>query len=141
MKDCLTATMTKSQSITSTATKLQLTQKVKAGNRLSFNNNSVVIGAGVKKVLVSGSAYFVSGANNNSIKTVQIYQNNDWKVRYNSLSNGNYQHVNIAPVLLEVNQGDTISLYAIDNGGTGTIDQSGASKYDTMLTVEVIEYE
>ena len=105
------------------------------GNKLIYETNGIKIGAGVQKVLISaqGSMQYTAPSGQYHI---MIHKNNEplYNYRGNSLKSNNTQVPSscvISPFLLEVTEGDIISLY---KGGTNCV-----VRPETWLTVEVVE--
>lgn len=107
------------------------------GDKLSYDNNGIKIGAGVQKVLISanGSIQYTASAGQYCVlikKNDQSIANDNY--RGNSLKHNNTQVASscvISPFLLEVEEGDVISLY---KGGANCV-----VRPETWLTVEVVE--
>ena len=110
------------------------------GDRLSFSNNNIVIGRGVKKVKVSYSTKHISDVNKTRSFSYLVHNNNNISQEGAFFSDTGQQiTTTIAPQLKDVHEGDTFGLAVYgykDNiiGGT----ESFAT---TCLTVEVVEYE
>lgn len=108
------------------------------GNKLSYNstNNTVVIGNGVSKVLVSGQIYWNYNATNSNTYgalllkgTSEIHRFQIYKTASSPISASG------CPVMVDVQAGDEIKMTAINTASsaqpiTGT---------KTFLTVEVME--
>ena len=103
------------------------------GTRLSFNDNQVVIGAGVSRVKISGR--FGWYATTGSIKYGRIRKNSNgliWSTT--NVPSGAYLADCFSEFLVDVQEGDTISM-------TYYTEQSGDSLQDNMrtyITVEVL---
>lgn len=107
---------------------LTFAKHCKVGNKLSIESGKVIIGADIKKVLVSAkalfddtqltSSFFYLWQNNNIINRSDVY--------------GTYNTIALPPLLVEVEEGDSFFLTVT----TGT----NANIYEgTYITVEVIE--
>ena len=120
---------------TNNATKINLNVvKAKIGNRLTFQNNSIIIGSGIHYVLVSAQM-MIKTHNTDEIRRLAIYKNNEIYARTLHYLKNNYETIGIANILMPVVEGDSISLYT-ENAGTSTTLSGGYP--DTYLTVEVI---
>lgn len=110
------------------------------GDRLSFSNNNIVIGRGVKKVKVSYSAKHISEANATRSFSYLTHNNNNISQEGAFFSaTGQQITTTITPQLKDVQEGDTFGLAVYgykDNiiGGTTTF-------ATTCITVEVVEYD
>lgn len=110
------------------------------GNKLSFSNNNIVIGSGVKKVKVSYSAKHISEVN--ATRSFSYLTHNNTNISQEGAffsSTGQQITTTIAPLLIDVSEGDIFGLAVYgykDNiiGGTTTF-------ATTCLAVEVVEYE
>lgn len=108
---------------------------VSIGNKLTLNNGKVKIGANVKKVKVSG-ACFIDTAN--STGYLWLFINRNDSIVASNLTAGAtiYKSCSIATRVIEVSEGDLISLEIDNTGGTPYSIRSG---HNTYLTVEVVE--
>lgn len=110
------------------------------GNKLSFSNDNIVIGSGVKKVKVSYSAKHISEVNATRSFSYLTYNNTNISQEGAFFSSTGQQiTTTIAPLLIDVSEGDIFGLAVYgykDNiiGGT-------TSFATTCLVVEVVEYE
>lgn len=101
---------------------------------LTLSNNGIKIGKGIKKILVSGNVFGnVQGINTNYL-WIYIKKNNE--VVCNSLANPSswFTSTVISPRLVDVQEGDIITLYKEDDNATHI-----RPKAYTYLTVEVVE--
>lgn len=135
-KNAITVIMSANQTITTTsATKLNLdTIRSKVGDKLTLQNNSVVIGKGIHHVLVSAQMV-VSAHTTDKMRRLAIYKNSAQYVRTMNYVINNWESTACAPVLMEVEEGDTISLYSANEGDSTTIT---SSPIDTYLTVQAV---
>lgn len=136
----ITASLSASASISGTGgQKVIFNKSVIAGKRLFLSNGNVVIGKGISKVKVSAEIYFSGSLTAGDRVNFNIYKNYDTDnsvqittsqlVVYKTLGS-----VSSIPVLIEVEEGDTICLVARNRtSGTGTIYYLG-----TNLTVEAV---
>lgn len=104
----------------------------KNGDKLNLINSQVVIGSGISKVLVSmsgGVSCKVAGD-----KTVQILKNDEMIANAYEGSNSSvlWRNVAIAPVLVDVDEGDTFSLW-VTSGQAGDVEI-----LESLLTVQVV---
>lgn len=108
--------------------------KTQIGNKLTFSNNKVVIGEGVSHIRISAKSSFkktVSGdcsinvkKNGESIEILDTYE---------SIPANNWYNTAIAPSIIEVSQGDEISLH-ITLGSSGDVEFLAAS----YMTIEEV---
>ena len=106
------------------------------GNKLTLSNNGVRIGAGVSKVLVSSNLKVISRTTGN--KHSRILKNGAtlcWTDN-TSIQSGHEITINNTPILVDVTQGDLITLVYFVNS---TDKISGGQYTPTYLTVEVVE--
>lgn len=106
------------------------------GSKLTLNNNGVLIGDGVSKVLVSSNMKIVVNTVGN--KHSRICKNDTTMCWTNTRGVNTDDEITIsnAPVLINVTSGDLITLrYYASSGDT----ISGGDYTPTYLTVEVIE--
>ena len=124
------------QSVTSWTNTLITDASVKTqiGNKLTFSNNKVVIGEGVSHIRISAKSSFkktVSGdCSINVKKNGELIEILD---TYESIPANNWYNTAIAPSIIEVSQGDEISLH-ITLGNSGDIEFL-ASSYMTIEEV------
>lgn len=139
-KNVITARLNTAINITSTqqydVKKITLDASVVAGNRLTFQNGEIVIGEGVSKVLISGT---IGSTGSDTSYGMEIHKNNVYQARaYNSfVGSSSYTTISVSPKMIEVAQGDiiTLKIYINSTGITRTI----RGNNETHLTVEVIE--
>lgn len=105
--------------------------KKDSSNMFSLVDSHIVIGSGVKKILATANIFYPS-RNNNAYSWARIEKNNasitnpDTATIAN-VTNSSYCSVTIAPVIIDVQQGDIISLKNLDN--------AKIRGYNTWLTV------
>jgi hypothetical protein len=108
----------------------------KIGDKLSLSNNGVLIGSGVSKVLVSSNLKVISNTTGN--KHSRILKNGTtmcW-TDSTSIKAGHEITINNTPVLIDVEQGDLITLAYF----VLTTDKISGGQYTpTYLTVEVVQ--
>lgn len=111
------------------------------GSGLIHGQNAIRIGSGVKRVLVSGQVYWFDRVNASSqaagSQCVQyIYLNSDFVVIVNGRETSNYLVRSFGSIVLDVKEGDVISVKAKNEHSTNcTI---GANPTNTWLQVVVI---
>ena len=141
-KDAITIGLNADNSYTATSAyqtqEVSLTkQMAKSGSRLSLSNGKVTIGAGVSKVLVSGS---MQTQGDNTTYGLNIYKTNTLVAQsFVAPSGSSYNHISIAPTLVSVSQGDTIRMGVYINNSGATKSLKAYNGTGTYLTVEVIE--
>lgn len=123
-----------------TGTTIILDNIVAIGNKLSANNNSIVVGSGVRKVLISANLNLQDLTASKSLQ-LALQQNNangqaKKILKAHNYSNGTLGFLNIGNVLLDVEEGDSFSLLTY-NGCAGKV--RSASNGATNITVEVVE--
>ena len=136
----ITASLSSSLTISNTnEMKINFTESVSVGNKLTLSKGSVLIGKGITKVKVSGEVYFSGSLTAGDRVNTNIFKNynkdgeeqitTSQLVVYKTLGS-----VSSIPILIEVKEGDTIDLLARNRtSGTGTIYYVG-----TNLTVEAV---
>lgn len=106
------------------------------GSKLSLSNNGVLIGSGVSKVLVSSNLKVISRVTGN--KHSRICKNGQtlcWTDQ-TSIQAGHEITINNTPIIVDVQQGDLITLrYFV----MATDRISGGEYTPTYLTVEVVK--
>ena len=106
------------------------------GSLLTLNNYEIVIGEGISKVKVSANILFLTGGvGSSSRRGLMIYKNNNQVIYNNTSSDETYTGCTITPFVLSVQENDTISLYARNQGTANSI----VSADNTYLTVEVVD--
>lgn len=111
------------------------TAMTKLGNKLSFSNGAIKVGSGVKRVRVSANA-MTSGIANYQIVNIALNGTYLSTGYYRATNASYYGSIGLTPIILEVKEGDTISI-TYGTGATGTLTVAGGSC--TYLTAEVIE--
>ena len=108
-------------------------QANKIGDKLSFSNNSIVIGAGVSKIKVTAKAGWY--ATNTSTKYLRLLKNNSTLVWSTiNVPNSSFLSDSIPENLVDVVQGDTISMSYY----TAVAGDSLQDSMRTFITVEVV---
>lgn len=120
------------------------------GSKLTFANDRITIGAGVKKVLATyhATANAKSGSTNGLYTYLrQISPNltypNISQDRINFTSSGGMGQVTLSPQLLEVEEGDEFLLACYGEAGATIVGTSPVKNTfnKTTLTIQVVEYE
>lgn len=137
-KNIITAYSTKNQKGVSNSTTVTLTESISVGDKLTLQNNAIVIGKGISKVKVSGVIYF------ENITAAQIYlfpkimqNNNTLLAPIVSKASNQFETVVFAEALVEVIEGDKFTLNVGDVNNL-KVDIKG-NRNATYLTVEVVE--
>ena len=106
----------------------------KIGTRLSLSNDTIVIGAGVSKIKVSGKIGWY--ADTGSIKYGRIIKN-DTSLAWSTINipNGAYGEDTFPEILVNVQQGDVISMLYYTEYANDVIQNI----MRTYMTVEVVE--
>lgn len=107
---------------------LDLNQLAKVGNKLSVVNNKVVIGTGVSKIKVSAKVLI----DEQQTTTSFIYIGLNGNIANRGDGYGMYNTITLTDKLLNVNQGDIITM-SVTSGTNANISE------DSYITVEVIE--
>ena len=133
-KSSITASFSTNHTIATTNTeeKVNLNISVSTGDKITLNNNGeIIIGGGVKSVLVSAIINFQTITS--GVKIVAIKQN-DAIIYQNTSQISARTSLPITPSLVEVQEGDKITLYL--NGTQGDVIRRSISF--SNVTVEVI---
>lgn len=102
------------------------------GSRLSISNNGIKIGAGVKKVLLSASVYYInSGQQRGWYKIQKNGTDTGINCIADTMPNG-YGTASLSPILLDVTEDDVFTIVNI-----GASCKINASPY-TFMTVQVV---
>lgn len=113
--------------------KIPLNNSVQIGNKFTISNNSIKIGSGIKKVLVSAHCNAIGFSIVGGDKEFTIYKNDSVVADAYNAEGNNWKSADISPLLLEVSQNDLISLKLI-SGQAGSVEILGG-----YLTIEVVE--
>lgn len=107
----------------------------KVGGSLSLSGNSIVVGAGVSKILVSASI-FIKTTTPTGYAWGTLKKNNT-SLGLNTIASvsGNFCSLSISPVLIDVSQGDKITAEFFDAPGGGAVQIRGAHSW---LTAQVV---
>lgn len=111
------------------------TLQLKLGNKLTFENGAIKIGEGVKYVKISANA-MTNGVANYQIVNIALNGTYVSTGYYRATNASYYGTIGLTPVVIEVAEGDEISL-TYGTGATGSLVIAGGTC--TYLTVEVIE--
>lgn len=140
-KDIITANLTSDVTKSSTGDYLvnSLTASAQIGNKLSISGGDIVIGSGVKKVMVSGVGVMIAGSNTgNKIRNFTIVKNStNLKTVSGNFNSSEWISLTLAPCIVSVASGDRLKLQMYSNA-TDVI--KGGTPY-TYITVEAVEYE
>jgi len=130
----ITASTFETNTTAAVKVKLGLTESVneenrlKIGNKLNLNNGSIVVGEGVKKVLVSGKILIDESQITNTFLYLTLNGLDISRVG----GYGIYNTLNIATRIVNVKEGDVL--------GIAVVSGTNAKVYsDSYLTVEVVE--
>ena len=125
---------TAQQSLASTTQIALNTFKQNVGNKFTLLNNSVVVGAGVSKVALS-ACIFAEAVNNTGYVWGQIRKNNVSVIACITSSTCGFLSTPLSSQIIEVEEGDTISLVADSTaGGTSRIGVE-----NTYIQLEIVE--
>lgn len=119
-------------------TTINLNSSIASGNKLKLLNNAIVIGPGISKVKVTGNIFYQDFPSSQAYLWGRIYKNTNLvSSTLEGKGNTTFQSCPIPPKIIEVTEGDKITLNTGDiNDHTVTI---RAGEANTYLTVEVIE--
>lgn len=133
----ITANLAEETSLSTTSsTKVPLVATVNVGDKLSITDGGIVIGTGVKNIKVSATARFDTTAEGN-ILTLYIKNNGINYMYANAIAKGNRESLSLTPRVINVNDGDVITLEA-QNGSSTESRLAYANRLATYVTVEVI---
>jgi hypothetical protein len=137
-KNIITAYSTKNQKGVSNSTTVTLTESISVGDKLTLQNNAIVIGKGISKVKVSGVIYFENITDAQIYLFPKIMQNdNTLLAPIVSKASNQFEAVVFAEALVEVIEGDKFTLNVGDVNNL-KVDIKG-NRNATYLTVEVVE--
>lgn len=139
INEYITASPSSDVTLTTTnATKLSLDTSTSVGSSLSLDNGSILIGAGVSKILINANILFSTGGTGSSTsdrKGINI-QKNTTTVHYCSIpSTATYIGCSLSSFLLDVQENDVITLNGVNQGAKGSV----VSAAQTYITVKVVE--
>lgn len=121
-------------------TKISLVQECKIGNGLTVSDGAIKVGAGVKAVRINASVVFkINGAGGN--KHIRIKKGSgDTYVAWatDSGTSGKTQAMTITPKVINVSNGDLLSLYYYSGAANDVINAGSSGGYVTFLTVEAV---
>jgi len=119
------------------STKLNLSDNVVVGNKLSVVSGGIKIGAGVSKIMVSGQVTIYRGTSKNGVG-VDIRKNDDL-IAYSRCNFVDWSEATatVTPVLESVQEDDIIYLCFKNADATSQYTLQGQKS--TVLTVEVVE--
>lgn len=138
ISNCIMAQPSTSKTLSTTNyEKISLETATTIGTKLTLDNvnKCVSVGAGVSKVMISGNILFSTGGTSSTRRGLSIYKNGT-QIMYNSIKGDTtYTGCSIAPYIIDVQENDTLELWAINQGATGSI----ITPSGTWLTVRVVE--
>lgn len=142
-KNIMTITKTQDQTIEANTNPVIITMNSSksVGTKLTYTNNSIKIGPGISKVLVSGMAW-VSATNGYKWLVLKRKRGTNYANISQAITPLNtsevWDSVSLIPVLLDVQENDEISLWiAITGTASGKV-EGGTYKDSCFITVEVI---
>ena len=134
----ITAKLSNDLSVTATSGLIPLNDVIKIGNKLTLSNNKIIIGSGVSKVKISGNMRMSTSSTSVLGVNLNIFRNGTDYVASNRTSLNLYDGISTATRLIEVQEGDEITLnYWKSNSTTAMTIMSGYGS--TYLTVVVVE--
>ena len=115
-----------------------------SGNKLSLDNKAIKIGQGVSKVLISAVVFYEGYGTETAYLFPRIRINGEDVAKQISSrceSTVRYQSVTFAPFVINVNEGDLITLLSgeISPNDKGTVRGYDRGSLCTYMTVEVVE--
>lgn len=140
-KNIMSITLSSTYTVPTTNTLLSVTGFSllnSVGDKLTFSNNKIVIGAGVSKVLVSYSAEALSNASSNLIIYLSVGSNYITQETVKFTASNQIGEAVCTPMLISVNENDAIGLTVYTTQGnkiTGQVD----GRNETVITVQVVE--
>lgn len=136
-KSVYTVGLNSDQTITGTsAVKVNLDSITSStGTKLTFHNNSIEIGSGVTRVLVTAQAR-IQNFTTSALRRISIFRNNTEVSRSVKHIDYNYETLFLSAKLINVSEGDVIALYTRNEGDSTTLT---GNTLDTFMTVEVIK--
>nr|DAP05704.1 MAG TPA: hypothetical protein [Caudoviricetes sp.] len=137
-KNIMTAYGTKTQEGVSNSTTVALTESISVGDKLTLQNNAIVIGKGISKVKVSGVIYFENLTDAQIYLFPKLIQNSETLLApITSKANNQFESVTFAEALVEVAEGDKFTLNVGDVNNL-KVNVKG-NRNATYLTVEAVE--
>lgn len=127
--------MDKEENIKTESITVPFDNSVSIGEKLKLVNSKVKIGKGVKKILVSGVA-FVDTPKSSDYLWLFIAKNGDYVASHLAAGGMVYKSASISTRLIEVKEGDLISMVVNTTAGTP---YSIRSDHATYMTVQVVE--
>ncbi|MEE3417886.1 MAG: hypothetical protein VZQ62_00935 [Methanosphaera sp.] len=138
-KDIITVYVTSTYTASSAADYIpnSLTINSQLGNKLSVSGGNVVIGSGVSKILVSGTAVLSLSGSGSKIRNFSIRKNDtNQKTASENFSHTGWAKISITSALIDVEEGDTIKIQSYLQSG----DKLNGGYAYTYITLEVVEY-
>lgn len=112
------------------------TVSTKYGEGLQLVNGSIVIGSGITRVRISGQVGWESSSDGTKVLEGYIYKNSTSVIRNGISAINTYFGVALSSKIIDVSEGDTISLYARTKTQSGSIVSSTTDS--TWLCVESV---
>jgi len=138
-KDIITVYVTSNHTASSATDYIpnSLTINTQLGNKLSVSGGNVVIGSGVSKILVSGTAAYSLSGSGAKIRNFSIRKNDtNQKTVSENFNHTGWANISISRLLIDVEEGDTIKIQSYMQNGDILY---GGQAY-TYITLEVVEY-
>lgn len=142
-KNVMTITKTQDQTVSANASPVIITMDSSnsVGTKLTYTNNSIKIGQGISKVLVSGMAW-VSATNGYKWLTARRKRGSNYYNFSQAITPLNtselWDSISLIPVLLDVQENDELSLWVAITGSASGKVEGGTYTNSCFLTVEVI---
>lgn len=128
------STSTEYSTTTTNGEKIAMTGAKIIGSKLTLTNDGgIKIGTGVSYVKASGAILFSTITAADQRHHILIYKNSSNMSSLVFRLRGNWDSINIQPVMIQVSPNDVIYLYVRTQDGTG------AKIYNAVLTVEVVK--
>lgn len=142
-KNVMTITKTVDQTVSANASPVIITMNssTSVGTKLTYTNNSIKIGPGISKVLVSGMAW-ISATSGYKWLTARRKRGSTYYSLSQAITPLNtselWDSISLAPVLLDVQENDELSLWVAITGTASGKVEGGTYNNSCFLTVEVI---
>ena len=141
-RNCITIMKTANQDLSNSFSKVTFNTYESIGDKLTFNstNSSIVVGAGVSMICLSGMGWFSSM---NGYKWVRIrrLRAGSYTDLYQAMSPANnlegWATVNISPVYLSVQEGDEFTMWALLQGSSQKC-EAGTYGKSAYISAEVV---
>jgi hypothetical protein len=121
-------------------TKISLAQEYKIGAGLSISDGAITVGAGIKAVKVSANVVFaVKGAGGNKYIRIKKGTSDNYVAwAANTGTTGKFQLLTIPSKVINVTNGDVLSLYYHSADANDVISAGVSAGYYTFMTVEAV---